>query len=544
MEIVTGAARPRYCECVRRSGPEVAAGWQGRSRTPFGGLLAARSLSLGPLSAATAIAGSVAVGALFRIPFLTVGLGPDEGGYAYVAGQWARGARLYGADWVDRPQGLLIAYRLLLDEGHSAWAIRLGALLFGCGIVLLLGVAGWLLAGPWTGAAAAIVYAVLGVAPHLQGFTFNGELASALPSTAAVVAVLAWRRDGRARWLLIAGSAGAAGLLMKQSGFDGLIVVLAVVFGAGRGRQRRAADVAAVTIGAAVPFGLSALHGLLVGWSNYWFAVAGYKLEAPSGASLDVVKRFGALGTSWLGAQRDLAVPVAVAIAVTAVAVLRRREIWIPAVWLLAAFLGMNTASLYWPHYYVQLLAPLALLLSVGAASLPGRFLAVAVVALVTVPAALKLIALDGMSRGAKERVIPYYGQFVRDERVAAEVDRHTRSGEPIYALDSEADLYFLAERPAAFKYLWAHPLEEVPGALEQLRALLAGKGRPELVVVFRSPQLVDRSGSLSRILAKGYRPLETVSGTGIHILRRHDPAPLGDLGSPIGRRRLIRPLD
>jgi hypothetical protein len=181
----------------------------------------------------------------------------------------------------------------------------------------------------------------------------------------------------------------------------------------------------------------------------------------------------------------------------------------------------MNAASLYWPHYYVQLLAPLALLLAVGAVRLPGRLAAVAVVVLVTMPAALKPVALDGMSQGAKERVVPYYGQFVRDERVAAEVDRQTRPGEPIYALDSEADLYFLANRPAAFKYLWAHPLEEVPGALAQLRALLAGKGRPELVVVFRSPQLVDRSGGISRILAKDYRFLETVSGTEIRILRR-----------------------
>src|SRR5207244_12927818 len=106
---------------------------------------------------------------------------------------------------------------------------------------------------------------------------------------------------------------------------------------------------------------------------------------------------------SWLGAERDLKVPVAAALALTAVALVRRREIWIPLLWLVAAFLGMNTASLYWPHYYVQLLGPLALLLAVGAASLPGRLLAVSVVAVVTVPAALKLAALVGMSRGATE---------------------------------------------------------------------------------------------------------------------------------------------
>ena len=496
------------------------AGGQGQRPLRLIGLLGRRGVSVGRLAAGGAIGAAVAVAVLVRVPFLSTGIGPDEGGYAYVAEQWARGARLYGADWVDRPQGLLIAYRLLLDVGHSASAVRLGALLFGCGITLMLGVAGWLLRGPWTGAAAAIVYAIVGVAPHLQGFTFNGELAAALPSTAAVATVLAWRRDGRLLWLLLAGALGALGVLMKQSGFDGLVVVVAVALAGGHSRRRRVSNAAAVVVGAAVPLAFSAVHGALVGWGNYWFAVVGYKLSAPSGASFDAA-RLGALATSWLGARRDLNVPVAVAIAVTVVALIRREEIWIPALWFVAAFLGMNAASLYWPHYYVQLLAPLALLVAIGASYLPSRTLAVGAIAVVTLPALQKLIVLEQMSTSARQHVIPYYGQFLRDERVAAQVDLHSRPGEAIYALDSEADLYFLADRPAAFRYLWGHPLEEVPGALVQLRALLAGSRRPNLVVVFRSPGIIDRSGRLSRIIAGGYGPLETVPGTKIQILHR-----------------------
>jgi hypothetical protein len=49
-----------------------------------------------------------------RLPFVWGGLGMDEGGYAYVAQQWARGGRLYSSVWIDRPQGLVLAYRLLL----------------------------------------------------------------------------------------------------------------------------------------------------------------------------------------------------------------------------------------------------------------------------------------------------------------------------------------------------------------------------------------------------------------------------------------------
>jgi hypothetical protein len=485
------------------SGPEVAAGWQGGRRTAWIGV------SLGPAAAAVAIAGSVALAAMLRLPFLGTGLSPDEGGYAYVASRWAGGARLYGPDWVDRPQGLLVVYRLLLDVGHSAAAIRIGAVVFGCGVVLLLGVAGWLVGGPWTGAAAALVYAVIGVAPHLQGFTFNGELAAALPATAAVTATLAWRRDGRNVWLFAAGAAGAFGVLMKQSGFDGLLVALVVVL-ATRGSRRKAGWLVA---GAAVPLVLSAIHGALVGWHDYWYAVVGYKLSVSSGAGSGLARRLAALGGSWLGARRDLAIPVAAAAGLAVAALVRRRSLGVPLLWLGAAFAGFNTASLYWPHYYVQLLPPLALLLAVGATHLPGRLLAPAAILLVVGPAILRLDALEDMSQAARRAVIPYYGQYVRDERIARAVDRSTRPGEPIYALDSEADLYFLARRPADFPYLWAHPLEEIPGALGRLRALLAGSRRPGLVVVFRSPALVDPTGALGRILARDYRPHEAVAG-------------------------------
>jgi 4-amino-4-deoxy-L-arabinose transferase-like glycosyltransferase len=475
----------------------------------------ARRVAVGPFAAGVAIAGSVALAALLRIPFLNAGLSPDEGGYAYVAREWAHGARLYGSDWVDRPQGLILAYRLLLEAGGGAASIRFGAVLFGCAITLLLGVAGWLLRGPWTGAAAAVVYAVVGVAPHLQGFTFNGELAAALPSTAAVVAALAWRRDGRVAWLVVGGALGAIAMLMKQSGFDGLLVMMVVVLSRRPGRWR---SVAAVLAGAAAPLGLSAVHGALVGWNDYWYAVVGYKLSASSGAGASLSHRLASLGGSWLGARRDLAIPAAIAVGVTAVALARRKTLRIPLVWFGAAFLGFNAAALYWPHYYVQLLPPLALVIAVGATSLPSQALAVAAIAIVVGPAFQKLSALEDMSLGARQHEIPYYGQYVRDQRVARAVDRVARPAEPIYALDSEADLYFIADRPAAFPYLWAHPLEEIPGALDRLRGLLAGPGRPRLVIEFRSPSRVDPTGVLARIVARDYRPFETVAG--VELLR------------------------
>ena len=464
---------------------------------------------------AAAAAGAVAL----RLPFVDLGLSPDEGGYAYVAAQWARGARLYGPSaWVDRPQGLMVAYRLLLSISHDPWAVRLGAVVCGATITALLGVIGWMLRGPWTGAAAAAVYMVAGVAPHVQGFTFNGELAAALPATAAIAAALAWRRSGGGAWLVAAGLLAGSAVLMKQSGFDGLLVAGAVA-GTASGPRLRALGL--FCSGAAVPVGLSALHGLMVGWSSYWFAVAGYKLAAHSGADSTPSSRLAPLASSWLGARRDLELLVLVALGGLAVTLLRRPRLWLPGGWLLAAFAGFNTASLYWPHYYVQLIAPLSLLAALAATSVSSRSLGVLVVAVAVWQVLPFLVRLDSMSPPELRALVPYYRQYTTDVRIARIVRERSAPRNAIYALDSEADLYFLAARRAAFPYLWAHPLDEIPRAMARLRALLGGRDRPRLVVVYRAPRKVDRTGKLARILRKDYRLLERVPATDVSILRR-----------------------
>src|SRR6185312_3169434 len=165
------------------------------------------------------------VAALVRLPFLG-SIGPDEGGYAYVAWRWSQGADLYRSVWIDRPQGLIVVYRLLISISHSAWAIRLGAVVAGATITLLIVAIGRLLASPEAGFLAGGLYAIAGIGPHIEGYTFNGELAASVPATAAVAAVLVARRRDSRRWLVAAGTFGGSAILMKQSGFDGLAVVL------------------------------------------------------------------------------------------------------------------------------------------------------------------------------------------------------------------------------------------------------------------------------------------------------------------------------
>ena len=447
-----------------------------------------------------------AVAAAARTPFVFMGLMPDEGGYAYVASRWSSGAVLYDDAWADRPQGLLVAFRLLLTISEEPWAIRLGAVLCGAGITVLVGVIGWQLRNPATGVAAAAMYAVVGVGPRLNGFTFNGELAAALPASAAIAAALRWRSSARSRWLVVAGIGAGIAILMKQSGFDGLVVAIAIVALASVDWSTRWRALTALLAGAAVPLGISLVHGWMVGWERYWFAVVGYRFHSSSGQldAAGMIRRAGHFFTSADDAWRDLGVVCLLAIAALVLARIHRASVTVPLIWLGAAGLGFNLGALYWRHYYVQLVPPLTLLAAIAVTSLPRLWRHLAG-ALAVLPVGIFLLALAVLPPERREELVPHWRPSQNNQLVAAQVRDRTDPDDAIYVLVSEPGLYFLADRPSAYRYLWGHPVEEIPGALEELRALLSSRERPAWLVVFTPPDEVDASGRLRRIIGRHY---------------------------------------
>ncbi len=458
------------------------------------------------------------VAAGLRLPFAFAGLTPDEGGYAYVAQQWSRGEPLYDVAWADRPQGLLVAFWLLLTIDDEAWAIRLGAVLCGAGITALLGAIGWQLRNAATGITAAAIYAVVGVGPRVNGFTFNGELAAALPATGAIAASLCWRSTGRKRWLVAAGLAGGAAVLMKQSGFDGLLVAIVVILIASTGWRARRRALAVLLASASVPLAASMLHGWTTGWRDYWYAVVGYRFDSSSALALgNLLDRPGRFLATADDAWFDLGPVVLVALAALVLAGRQWRPLVVPACWLGAALLGFHSGALYWRHYYVQLIPPLALLATMAVTSVPARRSRSILIGMAVLPVAVSLVTLAAMPAERRDRLIAHRRPFQEDQRLAAQLRDHAGPDDSIYVLVSRAELYFLVGLPSRYPYLWGHPVQEIPGALDRLRALLASERRPEWVIEFTPPNAVDPSGRLARALRRHYRPdpvITTRAGT------------------------------
>ncbi|WP_306214225.1 hypothetical protein [Actinoplanes sp. RD1] len=516
------------------------------------------------------------VAVLVRLPFVFTGLSTDEGGYAYVARRWASGERLYDTVWLDRPQGLLLTYRLLLSIGGEGWTIRVGMVLAGAVLTVAVAAIAGLLVGRRAAIGAAWIYAIAGLAPHLEGMTLNGELLAGVPSTVSIaLLVLWWRRERSLWWLAGAGLLAGAALTMKQSGIDGIVVGAALLVA-----LRRCRHLALFGAAAAVPVAASALHGLVTGWGAYWSALAGYQFAALGGEGSNSSTRLADLGQH----AGDIALDTTLILLVSLLGWrwLDRGGRWVLGAWLFAGFVGINLGGSYWPHYFVQPYPALVVLAAAAVAGLsripktnatpkadatpqtsatpkadatpktsatlkadktcankdadgankdadgaeagaggPGwmrRRLGPALGVILVLPTLVWLVALVPMSAQRRADTIPYDALARRDDRIAEVIEASTAPDDRIYVLESEAYLYFAADRVSPYPYLWGKPIDKIPSALPELRAMLASPARPKLVVLDTPPAAVDPSGGIAADLAAYYEPFTTVEG--VPILR------------------------
>ena len=164
------------------------------------------------------------------------------------------------------------------------------------------------------------------------------------------------------------------------------------------------------------------------------------------------------------------------------------------------------------PHYWVQVVAPLAALAGLAIAAAGERtavgLLAVALV----VPLGLQtLLATRTPARQASSVITD--PRLLANGEVSAWLRAHSGPDDRVYAFVASADLYLLSDRLTGYPYLWQANVEHIPGALELLTGYLSGPAAPRFVVVYEQPATIDPSGTLGRVLAQHYLPSAHVGG-------------------------------
>ena len=463
-----------------------------------------------------AIAAATAVGVLLRLHFLAVPLNTDEGGFAAVARMWRQGYEIYGdVAWVDRPQGLLLLFRLAgLDGGDEAFRV----LAVAAAVVTLVAVAAaaWAIAGRAAAVAAAGLYAVLSPAPHLEGFTANGELLSGSLAAAGVACALWWtvRRD--LRLLLAAALLAGCAPLVKQSAIDGIVVVAAAALMVA---DRRPRNIAVAVVAGALPGLAAMIHAATAtaGLGDWWYAIVGYRSSTESAVSGDIGGRVQLLVDSVPPALQDLAPLLALA-----TLGLHRGRPALLAVWLAAGVVGFLGGGLYHPHYWIQLVPVLSVLAGIGLVRLLRLPMAV------RLAFALTLVPVVAYSAEVYSTTSPSHisamtsddSRLVTSPAVGRLLAAETQPGEPVYVIWANAAVYWYADRPPAFRYLWYLNVQRIPGAADDVRAVLTGPSPPRAVAVYQAPDGIDETGEVARTLAERYTLVRRIGDIPVYRLR------------------------
>jgi hypothetical protein len=456
---------------------------------------------------------------LLRAPYLSVPLGRDEGGLAFIARQW-EGGSLYGAYWVDRPPLLLGLFKIAVLGGDDG--VRVLGAVAALVLVVVIALLGRAVAGPRAGMIAGLLAAMLTGSVSIGAVYTPGELLAAVPSTLSVLCLVLAHRSRRHRYVLAAGALAVGAVLIKQSFLDaGVAGAVFIAASAAVDRDVRVRWPVAYAAGAAIPlvvvlvwlaaarlsldyfiytlfrFRLDLLHTLAD--SNIPLKVRFRQLEEPAWDSGLVLAMAGALaGLLQLRGDRVLLVTF--------------------GAWLAAATAGVLGGGSYFSHYLIELVAVSCVAASAALARAPMPIGVAALGAFAALALGSANEGVDYVNRHVPHRRELAIGRYIREQ---------ARPGETQYVMYARPNVVYYAGLPQPYPYLWSLMVRVRPGARPQLERLLSSRRRPTWLVAWHTPVSweLDPDGKLNRALASGYRLVAVICGVPV-LVRNDRPAP------------------
>ncbi|CAN5214699.1 hypothetical protein BH09ACT10_BH09ACT10_17530 [soil metagenome] len=473
---------------------------------------------------------------VLRLPFIRVPLGIDEGGDAFVAKAWeTTQGSMYGSSWLDRSPLLVLIYKLGVLGGD------LGVRLLGVGAAILLVIATMDIAFQVSGARAAritgLITAVMTSSVILGAVFTNNELLATVPVAFSIGAVVRARTSAHARWwLFAAGILASCALLIKQSFIDGLTAcaVFLLVSWVVRARSGfRWSWVGSWVGGVLVPMGVTLAWFELysVGVKPFFYAIAGFRIDALS------LQHQAQQSAGYM--LMHLGLPIVIASGCLLLVpwagswLLRRRAdpqvAYTLAAWLVAGFIGIVGGGNFYPHYFIQPLAALAVLSGCALALSRRRLLVIVTGALIFV------LAVGNVAVGTTLAHVDPPQQ--RTLAVSDYLRANSHPDDTLYVMYARANLLYYAGMPTPYKYSWSMMVRTVPDAEQELRTLLKSPTeRPTWIVEWQEPTLfgMDASGETRQLIASHYTAAARVCDKLIMIRKDQASRPLH--GVPEGK--------
>ena len=450
---------------------------------------AAASPQQAPVTTRVVLWGALALGLVvlslsLRAPsFIDVPLDRDEGAYALIAQQWARGATLYRDYFDHKPPLIYGAYRgIFAVAGERLAAVRTAFALANAftalvcaGIVWRLTAGRQLVAALLTAVAACIFLN----SPLVQGETANTETLMVL-GTACAAWLISQAARGRIAATLAGVCAGLALLAKPVALCEAAFFAIWLATRASPGPTQARRFIAGVVLPSLV-CGLYALgHAALVPSID---AVLFYNLRYAGAAAVPLWARLAALPI-------DYGVPLALlwaGVAGCTLTVLRSgpQPANFALGWTAAALVGTLASGRIYDHYYQQLIPPMAVGLGITAAAIGqltrsrGARIAYAIA-----------VAVGLWPPITAARNFAAYGRVHScadwQPRLAAVIRSLTAPDDRLFIWGAEPYLNFAAERRPPNRFIYKYPLlsNNQAGRDAWLELLSTWNARPPAVIV------------------------------------------------------------
>ena len=419
------------------------------------------------------VAGLILITAAVRLPLLNVPLERDEGEYAYIAWRLSHNELPY-RDWIDqKPPAIFWVYRAALAlPVEPIRAVHLAALLFAAASTCALFFLALRFMSRFWAFVAAALFTLLSADPFAQGTAANTEVFMLLPLILSQIAFLKVADNPRnVLLMIICGALTGIAIAFKQVSAVNwfLLIALYPIFASPEKRWRAAIVFAIWSLG-----GLFAIVGII---GFYFWACHGlselidnvftHNLEYIGAMTWSDRRQF-CLETVVRLAQTETLVWIFSAVGLIALLIIRKGKWFVfLAGWLITSMIGVSASGYFFPHYFQQLLPPLALIAAFGAQGLselrPWRssWIPQALFGFLLVVLSLKTLWPFWFSYTPADAVRTIYpGNFFAEmPEFATRIAQVTSSEERVFVFGAEPELLFYAQRVSATRYIFLFPL-------------------------------------------------------------------------------------
>jgi 4-amino-4-deoxy-L-arabinose transferase-like glycosyltransferase len=419
------------------------------------------------------VVGLILIAAAVRIPLLGIPLERDEGEYAYIAWRLGHNELPY-RDWVDqKPPAVFWTYRAALALPFDpVRAVHLAALLFSAASSCALFFLALQFMNRFWALVAAALFTLLSADPFAQGTAANTEVFMLLPLILSQIAFLKAADNPRNVLLMIGcGTLTGIAIAFKQVAALNwfLLIALYPIFAAAEKRWRNSVVFVSWSTGGL--FAIAAIVGLYF-WTHHGLGelvgnVFSHNLEYIGAMTWSDRLQFCSETLTRLARMEVLAWIFAAAGLIALIVAGKGKWFALLAGWLFTSVIGVSASGYFFPHYFQQVLPPLALIAAFGAQWLselrPWRssWIPGALLSLLLAVLPLKTLWPFWFSYTPADAVRKIYpGNFFAEmPEFAARVAQVTSSEQRVFVFGAEPELLFYAQRVSATRYIFLFPL-------------------------------------------------------------------------------------